>query len=537
MIRKIKFPLLIDNEEIRTIEELKKNFDVEKVVEYFFDGRLKIWLQQREYTNELSMLEKLESLNDRHQIPLELCKIFNVEYSDNKVDISGLEKRNKRLSVLKSYTDDESWKEKLEDIAFTQEELEKKLSTKNSNIIFEVYLCGEIFAVSDKFKDIAYIGINTPSVKLISDKVFDAKANNIKFQNVKITSDVKLDLKIKEYKTCIIDYNKINLKKMDDIKYCKTFLTNNIMSVIVDNTGNVNVFGIIANSEKKIPKFDAPIIDIDFDYNYVSTLIAAVDKNGKVYQWGDTNHIPSIPNNLPRIKQVTVGRGFIIVLDEFGKIHWWGSSHYEHDFDLITGKSKYGQQLAKPMPNITSKIVQVICGYGVMALDENGKVYRWGYKEDDDKNMDTPNDLPFIKKIQYCGDVVLALDEYGKLHAWGLGKINIPQNLPCITDISSNRKYDFSAIDDNGIVYYLNNVENMSKEIARELLNSLGGVDIENQDILKRLPKIKHLSGFGGIDDNGYIYICYESGIKAEGIKKDFYGPQFDGLKAMLPIK
>lgn len=530
MKRIIKFPLIMDNgKEVRTINELKENFNLEKVIEYFLDGKLKIWLQHRRCVRELSELEKLECYN-KQEIPLELSKIFNVEYSD-KVNILEMEERNKKLSILKNYVDDESWKEKLEYIVFTQEELEKKLALKGLvNILdnqihrqdVEVYLCGEMFTVSDKFKDITYIGVNTPNVKLTANKMFEAEVNNIKFKNVKITSDIKIDLKIKEYKSCNIDYNKINLKNGQDIKYCKTFIEDAHLSIVIDNMGDVHLFGIISNGIDYVPEFDAPIIDIDCD---MLRLVAAVDKNGKVYQWGSLPYrCQSIPKDLPKIKQVTVGSNIIVVLDEYGKLHWWGG------FDsskIFTGEISYGEMIYKPMPKITAKIVQVTCSSKVvMALDENGKVYSWGYCGSSNNKRpihNIPKNLPFIKKIALFGygDFAFALDENGKVHSWGRNdhdNSNIPKNLPCIVDISEFGSPPFSALDENGRVYIWGECADW------------------HYDRVKKLPRLKHLVGIGGIDENGDIYSCnygrYSPGLN--GIK-ECDGPQFNGLKAMLP--
>lgn len=190
MKRIIKFPLIMSNgKELRTIDELRENFNLEKVVEYYIEGKLKTWLQHRNYIEELSQLEELQYCDNRNEIPVMLCKIFNVEQSID-LNISEIERRKSRLSILKSFSDDEELEEKIEFIAFTQEELEKKLlngdlfnvvSDKNQAQRREVYLCGEIFTVSDKFKNITYVGVNNPLVELKCDEQFHVEENNIAF--------------------------------------------------------------------------------------------------------------------------------------------------------------------------------------------------------------------------------------------------------------------------------------------------------------------------------------------------------------------
>lgn len=223
MKRVIKFPLIMsDAKEVRTIDELRENFHLERVTEYYLEGKLKTWLQHRNYTEELSQLEKLECCDDRNKIPLMLCEIFDVEQSID-LNISEIERRKSRISILKSFSDDEEWEKKLEFIAFTQEELEKKLllgnlcnvlSNKTQSQRREVYLCGEMFTVSDKFKNITYVGVNTPLVNIISTNVFDAKANNIKFENVKITAEKIVEAVITDSDKCTIDDSKVSIRKM-----------------------------------------------------------------------------------------------------------------------------------------------------------------------------------------------------------------------------------------------------------------------------------------------------------------------------------
>lgn len=241
MRRIIKFPLIMDNgKEVRTIEELRENFCLKKVTEYFLEGKLKNWVQQRNYIEELSQLEKLECCDNRQGIPLELCKIFDVDHSV-EFNISELARKKGRISTLKGFSDDEVWEEKLEFIAFNQEELEAKLldgilftilDSKNQIQSREIYLCGEMFTVYDKFKNITYVGVNTPIVNIVSSTVFDAKTNNIKFENIKITSDAILEAVITNMERCIIDNSKVLLRKIwggkskifDGINFNKIFI-------------------------------------------------------------------------------------------------------------------------------------------------------------------------------------------------------------------------------------------------------------------------------------------------------------------------
>ena len=56
MAKKIRFPLQMkDGAAVRTLEELREHFDLESVLGYFSDGKLKTWLADR-YYDEMAQL-------------------------------------------------------------------------------------------------------------------------------------------------------------------------------------------------------------------------------------------------------------------------------------------------------------------------------------------------------------------------------------------------------------------------------------------------------------------------------------------------
>ena len=59
MAKKIRFPLKINGADVRTIEELRENFDLEGVLGYFANGKLVIWLRDRYYNGEADAIENL----------------------------------------------------------------------------------------------------------------------------------------------------------------------------------------------------------------------------------------------------------------------------------------------------------------------------------------------------------------------------------------------------------------------------------------------------------------------------------------------
>lgn len=208
MAKKIKFPLEMKNGVmVRTLEELNENFNFEKLILYYKTGKLLIWLEDRYYDYEAEQLKQLNI--EEHDFNKKLCDIFKVEYSkDFEVDIEELERKNKRLSKLKQYTNDEEILKNINNIAFNQEELIRFIYED----IKEIYLFGERFHISINKENIKYIGINKPTIFLdVNEKVeIDLDEKNIIFENVHISS--QSNIKIKFEKSNKITFDEKNIK-------------------------------------------------------------------------------------------------------------------------------------------------------------------------------------------------------------------------------------------------------------------------------------------------------------------------------------
>lgn len=83
MAKTIKFNLICDGKPIRTMEDLRNNFSIEDILEYYNNKLLHRWLSVRGYSEEL---EKVEALNECEDLALikNLINIFEVE-SDSSI--------------------------------------------------------------------------------------------------------------------------------------------------------------------------------------------------------------------------------------------------------------------------------------------------------------------------------------------------------------------------------------------------------------------------------------------------------------------
>ena len=65
MAKKIRFPLKMNGTDVRTIEELRANFNLESVLGYFANGKLSTWLKDRYYDNEAGAIDELSPTDEK----------------------------------------------------------------------------------------------------------------------------------------------------------------------------------------------------------------------------------------------------------------------------------------------------------------------------------------------------------------------------------------------------------------------------------------------------------------------------------------
>lgn len=212
MARKIKFPLeMKDGAKVRTLEELRENFSIERVIYYYSNGKLITWLKDRYYEVEAEKISKLD--RNSSDFKRSLCDIIGVQFIEDELDIEDIETKSRRISYLKQFTDDEEIIKQIDKVAFNQEELEVLLNEGNSKI----YLYGEGFNLNLNKSDIKYIGIKMPIVKIISDKDVDLDEKNIILVGIKLNVDNDIFV-IAEKSENILFYDK-NLNEYNNMDY------------------------------------------------------------------------------------------------------------------------------------------------------------------------------------------------------------------------------------------------------------------------------------------------------------------------------
>lgn len=181
MAKKVRFPLeMEDGIEVRSLEELKENFSLDRVLFYLLDGKLETWLRDR-YEDGLADAVSVLDREDR-EIKRKLCDIFEMEYvSEEEEDPEKATERKRRQELLKEYTEDGHYMDVIDQIVFDQDELYDLLD--EGEVV--IYLCGERFSIPLGKEGIRYVGINTPTVVISSKEKIDFEKKGIFFENIR----------------------------------------------------------------------------------------------------------------------------------------------------------------------------------------------------------------------------------------------------------------------------------------------------------------------------------------------------------------
>lgn len=195
MAKKVRFPLEMENGvEVRSMEELRANFSLSRVIEYLKNGKLVTWLKDR-YANDVAeALEKID-IGD-NQVAKKVCEVFGVEFDEAaQEDLEKAAERSERVEQLKKFADDAEYVKYIDNVAFDQDELYDLLDEDQTTI----YLCGERFLIPLAQSGITYIGVNNPIVVIDSKVEVDWLAKGIMLKAV--TFDEKYQKVVEKVKS------------------------------------------------------------------------------------------------------------------------------------------------------------------------------------------------------------------------------------------------------------------------------------------------------------------------------------------------
>ena len=185
-MKKIKLPLeMAGGVQVRTLDELKENWDLEKVLNYYLNGKLQTWLADRYYTELADEVAALSDIDDNTELQRNLCSIFGIEIKEDLVDVEAVAKRNRKLEILRQYTADDEILKNIDKVAFNQEELADLLD-EDENVI---YLCDNKFSIPLLVKNKTYIGFGDVEAVINSKEYIDFDDIGIEFKDIKFNKE------------------------------------------------------------------------------------------------------------------------------------------------------------------------------------------------------------------------------------------------------------------------------------------------------------------------------------------------------------
>ena len=84
MSTSFKFNLLVDGQKVRTLEELRENYNLEDILAHFYSGKLQKWLASRDYKHELDQVKDIASSN-KLDVSSKLLDIFKIEHDKKEL--------------------------------------------------------------------------------------------------------------------------------------------------------------------------------------------------------------------------------------------------------------------------------------------------------------------------------------------------------------------------------------------------------------------------------------------------------------------
>ena len=86
----VRLPLLINKQRIKTLEELRENFNLTELIERYKGGQLRAWLNCWDFSSELEQLEAISPDLLELELAEALCRLFSVEGNSKEQALTAL---------------------------------------------------------------------------------------------------------------------------------------------------------------------------------------------------------------------------------------------------------------------------------------------------------------------------------------------------------------------------------------------------------------------------------------------------------------
>ena len=231
------------------MEELQQYADLESILRYYHNEKLRIWLEARDYNNIVSQILSIDT-NDTSYVNT-LCDILGIEYENLDVEVHEIQKNEEKLNRLRRLSSDENILANVENIVFNQQELDE-LVIQDPELI---YLCADenqTYTINKKIKNIRYMGLfGKPSIQVESENIKELFDLGIKFKDVVLPEQLQIGL-CSNFEYCVSKVNiessiKINIENSIRLyqminkccdgyiyqSYIRTIRLNNIINTVM----------------------------------------------------------------------------------------------------------------------------------------------------------------------------------------------------------------------------------------------------------------------------------------------------------------
>ena len=196
MVKQIKFPLIMKQSvEVRNIEELRENFDIESVMTYFLRGTLNRWLANNYYDDILESIQELTG--EEENIDQMLANALGIDdWSEDTIfGTQELIRKVKIKEKLRSSMDEQELEE-MDHIAETQDDIKQFIEAGYKKI----YLYGDEFTIPREMKNVECIGIYNPNpvIRIEADSRQEFQERRVKLQNVRFMDDASTEMALDE---------------------------------------------------------------------------------------------------------------------------------------------------------------------------------------------------------------------------------------------------------------------------------------------------------------------------------------------------
>lgn len=467
---KVKFPLEMANGKmVRNLQELRENFDINKIISHFMNGSLLRWLEERYYDEECEKLRQIKQVDS--DTAGKLCEIFGVkeEIAEKSFDDIFFEEKLKNELSLFLDNSNELFQLDKSLIACTQNELDN-LINENASMI---YLFDGVFDIPLEYENVKYIGLKNVVVRIESNRSVPFESKNIRFENISFDAD---------YKKC-----------SDESIYQR----NVYWRFFTDESGTLKFASkenqIMCYHPETIPKIGGRVVWID----ECCDSYRAVDADGNLYKWG-RDLANGVTHELPPLKQMrccnngyyALGKnGDVLVLEEFS-LHFHRIKNlppikylvddqigigYDAKLYALCNIERICKWVTKTKSLNTKKAITT--NERLYILSEDNRVYSIG--------EDCVEILKDVNDIAYFENGILALTNEGRLILVGdienidLYKEEI-RNLPQIKRIVDNVRWtDFRiyGIDLNNNLCYMPQDYSFVEKYRPKKICDLKGVD------------------------------------------------------------